>query len=550
MHLVIIEAIGKLDTVRRAAQQRWGKDTAVFATGGYIWTFPNDRIGIDPHTLVPTADLKTTNGKIFESKVGAFLEAQGSVLDKVILLTDPDREGEGIAKQAQQIVLHYAPDATFQRVYAHELNIEGLKRAVTEPEIHGGVLAAHTARRVLDRLLPLSLAHQLHRDGDFVGMGRLQTAAIRVVKDKSLSWKKYVLTGLWKTPEGDFFVREYDDSKVKLEAKLHALMSPNAYASAPKKDSTITIEPPPAHSGQSLLATMLSLRPDKTMEAMQASYMQGRMSYPRTDQTMLGAYAKRGVAAITQNLHMGHRLSATWYKETTDLTPDAWIQGAHPALHPTLAWTPASSKPTTVQERVEHEVAARAIASLMTDAVIQRKVVSLTTDDGVWFEVVKDTIVDSGWTLAYERLGLSNPLLPSPQLGKKLPLIKEQLPTQAHIIEWLNDEHLGRPATLASLPTKLQSLGLVSVACVPTRYADMQLREIERVMPAYTYASFSDIMEKGLSRLVSNPEDYLDVVKSILIQAGTDVITLPVAIERAKPVEFDDENLGLSDFAL
>ena len=58
MRIIIIEAIGKLKTVEYAAKQRWGKDISVLATGGYIWTFPNDAIGIDPATLRPNADEK------------------------------------------------------------------------------------------------------------------------------------------------------------------------------------------------------------------------------------------------------------------------------------------------------------------------------------------------------------------------------------------------------------------------------------------------------------------------------------------------------------
>ena len=547
MRIIIIEAIGKLKTVEYAAKQRWGKDISVLATGGYIWTFPNDAIGIDPTTLRPNADEKTKNGRFFEQALTKVVSAYQNQIDEIFLMTDPDREGEGLASQAQAMVKTYLPHVKMTRVYAHELNYEGLKTATTAPSVHEGIVQAQTARRVLDRLLPLSAAHQLHRDGEFMGLGRVQVATTRIIKEKSSQWKKYLLQGFWKTPQGNFFVREYDDDINRLQDKLKALKS-LSLADVSLQTKKISIPPPPAHSGQSLLAGMLAARPENTMDAMQQAYMQGRMSYPRTDQIQLGAQATRTVAAIVQNLHLGHMLRAQWHEQAGSPSMGPSIQGAHSALHPTFSWVPVSGKPVDLQDQVEMEVAARAMASLMNPAEIQRTVAAIVTDDGQWFEAVQDSFENPGWTLAYERLGLQNPLAPKPELGKKSPRIIEQLPTPAHIIEWLNDEQMGRPGTLAPIPTKMQSINLISSACVTTRFADMQLRELEKTMPHYTYAAFTRFMENGLASLVQEPSNYLAVVKSILVEAGTDVVSLPNAIAKAKPVALDDPEMG-SGFA-
>lgn len=548
MRIIIIEAIGKLKTVEYAAKQRWGKDVSVLATGGYIWTFPNNAIGIDPNTLRPNADEKTANGRYFERALTKVIASYQNQIDEIMLMTDPDREGEGLAFQAQTMVKIYLPQVKMTRVYAHELNYDGLRTATTAPDVHNGIVQAQTARRVLDRLLPLSVAHQLHRDGEFMGLGRVQVATTRIIKDKSSQWKKHLLQGFWKTPEGNFFVREYDDDLAKLQDKLNALKTMQ-FSDASLQTKKLSIPPPPPHSGQSLLAGMLSARPEKTMQAMQTAYMEGRMSYPRTDQIHLGQQAIHTVATLIQNLHLGHMLRAQWHEQTGNPALGPGIQGAHSALHPTLSWNPLSGKPVELQDQVEMEVAARAMASLMNPAEVTRTIASIVTENGQWFEGVKDTFENPGWTLAYERLGLQNPLAPKPELGKKFPRLIEQLPTPAHIIEWLNDEKMGRPGTLAPIPTKMQSLNLISAACVTTRFADMQLKEIEKTMPHYTYAAFTRFMEKGLSLLVDEPSRYLDVVKSILIEAGSDVVSLPNAIAKAKPVALDDPEMGSDLFA-
>jgi DNA topoisomerase IA len=543
MRIIIIEAIGKLKTVEYASKQRWGKNISVLATGGYIWTFPNNTIGIDPDTLRPNADKKTKNGQYFEQALTKIVAAYQNQIDDVILMTDPDREGEGIAAQAQSLIKKYLPQVKMTRLYAHELNYEGLRTAQVAPHLHEGIVQAQTARRVLDRLLPLSAAHQLHRDGEFMGLGRVQVATTRIIKDKSRHWKKYLLQGFWKTPKGNFFVREYDDDPAKLQDKLNALKTMK-FSDASLQTKKLSLPPPPAHSGQSLLAGMLSARPENTMNAMQTAYMEGRMSYPRTDQTQLGAQATRTVAALMQNLHLGHMLRAQWHETNGSPSMGPGIQGAHSALHPTLTWAPLPGKPIELQEQVETEVAARAMASLMAPAELTRTIASIITDDGQWFDAVQDKFDSPGWTLAYERLGLQNPLSPKAELGKKYPKVIEQLPTPAHIIEWLNDEHMGRPGTLAPIPTKMQSLNLISAACVTTRFADLQLLEIEKIMPHYTYAAFTRFMENGLALLVEEPTKYLDVVKSILVEAGSDVVSLPSAIAKAKPVSLDDPEMS------
>lgn len=548
MRIIIIEAIGKLKAVEYAAKQRWGKDVSVLATGGYIWTFPNDSIGIDPNTLRPNADEKTKNGRYFEAALSKIVATYQNRIDEVMLMTDPDREGEGLAAQAQAMVRTYMPQVKMTRIYAHELNYEGLRTATVASEVHNGIVQAQTARRVLDRLLPLSVAHQLHRDGEFMGLGRVQVATTRIIKDKSSQWKKYLLIGFWKTPKGNFFVREYDDDQRRLQDKLNALKT-MSFTDASLQTKKLSIPPPPAHSGQSLLAGMLAARPEKTMEALQQAYMSGRMSYPRTDQIQLGQQASRTVAALVQNLHLGHLLRAKWYDESDGGGPalGPGIQGAHSALHPTLAWTPLPGKPQELQDQVEMEVAARAMASMMSPAEVNRTIASIVTPDGQWFDAVQDHFESPGWTMVYERLGLQNPLVPKPELGKKFPKVIEQLPTSAHIIEWMNDEMMGRPGTLAPVPSKMQSLNLISAACVTTRFADMQLKEIEKTMPHYTYAAFTRFMENGLAVLVDDPSKYLDVVKSILVEAGSDVVSLPNAIEKAKPVALEDPEMS-NDF--
>ena len=547
MKLVIIEAIGKIKTVQSATKHIWGRDTQVLATGGYIWTFPNDSIGIDAATLRPNADEQTSKGKYFEREVSRTIGTYREQLDEVILMTDPDREGEGIAAQALRVIHKYHSKLPSSRMYVHDLTVDGIQEAIHTSHLHKGILEAQTARRVLDRLLPLAAAHQLQRGGDFVGLGRVQVAATRIVQDKSSHWKRFLLEGMWKTPQGRFYVREYDEKHEAAQAKLEALKT-TALDEYSVQKKTLRIPPPPAFSGQALLAHVINARPDATMAALQAAYMAGRVSYPRTDQTTLGANATRTVGTVIQNLHLGSRLREGWWdSNNTELAPEPLI-GAHPALHPTLQWSPTSSKPDDFEARIETEVAARAMASLMTDAIIHREFIAVFTDAGDWFHAVRDTVVEPGWSTVYERLGLQNPLKPKASLQASLPRIVEQLPTPTHVVEWMNDEEIGRPATLAPVPHRLQELNLLSGACVTTRYADALLKDLEKTMMPYTKPAFSRFMENAITSLVEHPEKYNDIVRSVLIEAGTDMASLPTAMSSARPAALEESTWSAAPF--
>ncbi len=545
MKLVIIEAVGKIPLVTRLSKAKWGPEVKVLATGGYLKMLPNDRIGIDSSTFKPNADVETLHGQVFQQELmkltRQWRHQQGDLrgLD-IVVMTDPDREGEGIAHQVYEVLDRYTPGVPRRRMLTNELSAEGFRTASVEDTPHKGIQAAFDARRALDRLLPFAASLTLRGDNQFFGMGRVQTAALRVVGDKAKQWRRFLCSGWVHTGEGDFFVHEYDTTRENSERKRQSAFALSQVKKLDTTHQTLTIAPPPPHSGQSLLATMLDIRPEKTMQWMQKSYMEGRISYPRTDQTELGLHGRSIVAAMAENLHLGARLRPQWYaqaqEEQSRHTDAFWIQGAHPALHPTFSWGPSTSSSPSEQERVEAEIAVRAMANVMSDAVVERESVWLMTEadsqgQNHWFQAVKDTVVEPGWMLAYERIGRPNPLRLEKGLRKHPLKIVEQYPTLGHVIEWLNDEHMGRPSTIAYVPNTLQSLGLLSAACIPTREADSQLRGLEKSMRAYTYASFTQVMEQGLSHLVDSPDDYYDVIRSLLVQAGVDVVSMVGKLE-------------------
>lgn len=543
--LIIIEAPGKIKSVKKAATSIWGYDCEVLATGGYLAVLPNDSIGVDLHSFEPSGMTPTESSLFFNQKLQKWRNTYGKKgpWESIVILTDPDREGEGIAQQAFNIVKKWFPDAKIERVYAQELTTEGLREASVSDRPHEGSVAAQKARMVLDRLLPFAASCALHKAGDFRGLGRLQLESIKTIKNNISSWKRFLIEGTWRNKAGAFWVSHRTDSKERAADIIKALKDTKS-SDEITAVREILIPPPKPHSAFSLMSSLHDMRPELVMEKAQHAYMHARISYPRTDQNILGRPGLFTVASMVDSFHLGSKLRDNWHTNETN-KKEEWVQGAHSALYPLSGWTPPSDKE---ENRVESEIAARAMASVMNPVKLMKTTITIDAGEAGWINAVKHDVLDIGWSSAYERLGLENPVVPKNIFGKRLPLVNENFPTLSNVIEWLSDAHLGRPSTLSAVPDKLQKLGMLSAVCAPTIYAEEQLNKVFKVMPMLTKPEFTHLMEKGLNHLVDSPSDYTSVVKSLLIEAGVDIVGLPDMVKVSSSFEGEDLYVETPDF--
>ncbi len=142
--LVVIEAPGK---ARRLAQllRAAGYAADVWATRGHFRNNPSSLwpLNIDQN-LVETA-------RSYDSARLAVLRAAAQSRS-VILATDPDQEGDVIARDVHDAVCNIA--SSVQRVHLHALDVAGVKRAFANVRPYDPVAAVPgDARRIIDRLV-------------------------------------------------------------------------------------------------------------------------------------------------------------------------------------------------------------------------------------------------------------------------------------------------------------------------------------------------------------------------------------------------------------
>src|SRR5436305_7946250 len=136
--------------------------------------------------------------------------------DRVLLATDPDREGEAIAWHVAS-QLNGNADGKVRRVLFHEITKDAVTQALANPlDIDQKKVDAQQARRVLDRLVGYKTSPLLWKSiKTGLSAGRVQTVALRLICEREEEIRRFVPQEYW-TIEADL---EKDGQP--FQARLH-----------------------------------------------------------------------------------------------------------------------------------------------------------------------------------------------------------------------------------------------------------------------------------------------------------------------------------------
>ena len=192
--LLIVESPTKVKTI----QQYLGNDYDVISCVGHVKDLPRNDLGIDIDnnfkiklTVLPE-----------KKKCIAELRKKSKTAERVMIATDPDREGEAIAAHLASEV----PEEKLERVQFTEItkagNAEGIKNIRS---IDQDLVSAQTARRVIDRLVGYKVSPvlwaTLQSNMKFVSTnlsaGRVQSAAVKLIVDRDRLRADFIRTNFF-----------------------------------------------------------------------------------------------------------------------------------------------------------------------------------------------------------------------------------------------------------------------------------------------------------------------------------------------------------------
>jgi len=193
MNIVVVESPAKAKTINKYL----GKGYEVLASFGHVRDLPAKNGSVDPDhdfRMIWEVDAKASKrlADIAKAVKGA---------DKLILATDPDREGEAISWHVLQVLKekHALKGQKIERVVFNAITKQAVDEAMKHPrEIDAGLVDAYLARRALDYLVGFTLSPVLWRKLPGArSAGRVQSVALRLVCDRELEIEKFVAREYW-----------------------------------------------------------------------------------------------------------------------------------------------------------------------------------------------------------------------------------------------------------------------------------------------------------------------------------------------------------------
>ena len=193
MKVVIVESPAKAKTINKYL----GKDYGVYASFGHVRDLAAKDGSVDPDDdFAMRWEVDAKSAKRLSDIGGAVKSA-----DRVILATDPDREGEAISWHIHEILKSkkLLKDKRVDRVVFNAVTKDAVQEAMRHPrEIDEALVDAYRARRALDYLVGFTLSPVLWRKLPGArSAGRVQSVALRIVCDRELEIERFVAREYW-----------------------------------------------------------------------------------------------------------------------------------------------------------------------------------------------------------------------------------------------------------------------------------------------------------------------------------------------------------------
>lgn len=488
MQLVIVESPAKAKTIEKYL----GKDYRVLASYGHVRDLPAKDGSVDPDEGF-AMEWETYADKSRQLKA---IADEAKKADRLILATDPDREGEAISWHVQEVLAKKkALPKEVERVTFNAITKPAILAAMKAPRgLDTDLIDAYRARRALDYLVGFTLSPVLWRKlPGAKSAGRVQSVALRLIVEREREIEGFTAQEYWSVvAQMEQDGQPFEARLVKFDGKKLDRLSLGDQGSAfaakeaveAARLSVVSVEtkpatrnPPPPFTTSTLqqeAARKLGFSASHTMRIAQSLYEDGAITYMRTDGVQMdgsaidaarGAIANRYDASYVPDRPRQYQTKAKNAQEAheairpTDFSKDRAGAGDHARLYD-LIWK-------------------RALASQMASARLERTAVELEDGTGrLGLRATGQVVLFPGYLALYEE-GRDDagdedsrrlPLLRDGDAPAKKGVTAEQHFTQppprfseASLVKRLEELGIGRPSTYASIIQVLKDRAYVRV---------------------------------------------------------------------------------------
>ena len=563
--LIIVESPSKTKTI-----SKYVDNASVIASVGHFKDLPKKDMGIDIDNDFAMQIESMPDKKKFLSE----LKKEVKIADRILIATDPDREGEAIAADIASEI-----KGDVERVEFTEITKQAVLEAVNNSrKINYDLVDAQRARRAIDRIVGFSFSPVLWKTlrslkNKGLSAGRVQSVALKLLVDREKLRNKFIENKFYsidaeivdiKSKEmfkaslisydgkpvaksddfGKFEIGLKDDTIIQVDKNLAEKIKEECNANnwiinniESKPTSSSPAPPFTTSTLQQDASRRFGFSPKRTMVVAQKLYEQGFITYMRTDSTNLS-----NEALSASKKFIKESFGDDFLAEKTNVFKNkvANAQEAHEAIRP------AGTKFRTVKDvqkigadeaKLYELILSRTVASQMKPAQYIRTNVEIFNGLSI-FKASGNVTVFKGYTLAYEQaLTRKDKAKPDslPALSKESKIENKEVSleekttspprrfSEAMLVKEMETRGIGRPSTYSAIIEKLSQKEYVvkkNKTMIPTFVGIAVSQLLENHYNALFNERFTADMENRLDAISRSENSYLDVLKEFYYGNG------------------------------
>ena len=553
MNLVIVESPAKAKTINKYL----GDNYKVLASYGHIRDLPSKNGSVDPdQDFKMEWEVDSFSKKYLKEITDAAKDSS-----KIILATDPDREGEAIAWHVKEYLNEkkLLKDKEIERVVFNEITKKAVIQGIENPrQIEPLLVDAYMARRALDYLVGFNISPILWTKlPGSKSAGRVQSVALKLITEREHEIESFQPEEFWtlsvnftdqKKQKITASISQLDNNKIEKFSFRNKNEIDKAISSINKKKFSITdisskvinrnpSGPFTTSTLQQTASSRLGFGASRTMQIAQKLYQGieiegetiGLITYMRTDGTNLSKDAVSSFRNYIQKEIGDDYLPKDALNYSGKKAKNA--QEAHEAIRPTdIIRTPLSIKKylSSDQNKLYDLIWSRALSSQMESAKFDRNTITITSDNNDTICKASGSVLKfDGFLKIYNHQSKDDDenILPAVSKGpiNIEALLDEQHYTQpppryseASLVKKLEELGIGRPSTYASIISTIANRGYAEILnkrFFPTDRGKLISAFLEKLFSKYVDYNFTAGLEDQLDEITTGKESWIKVLE-------------------------------------
>ena len=553
MNLVIVESPAKAKTINKYL----GSNYTVLASYGHIRDLPSKNGSVDTENnfkMIWEVDS-------FSKKYLKEITEVAKDSSKIILATDPDREGEAIAWHVKEFLNEkkILKGKTVERVVFNEITKKAVINGIENPrQIEQLLVDAYMARRALDYLVGFNISPILWTKlPGSKSAGRVQSVALKLITEREHEIELFNPEEFWslkvkfKDDKDSILIsninqlnsnkiekfsfknkNEINEAIEKIKSKKFSITDittkiVNRNPSGPFTTSTL----------QQVSSGRLGFGASRTMQIAQRLYQGieiegetvGLITYMRTDGTNISKDAIEIFRDYVKHKYGNEYLPKDSLNYSGKKAKNA--QEAHEAIRPTdIENSPSKIKKylSADQHKLYDLIWGRALSSQMESAKFDRNTITIKSSDNETICKTSGSVIKfEGFLKVYKEKKKEDDESILPEMMKGPinldALIDEQHFTQpppryseASLVKKLEELGIGRPSTYASIISVISTRGYaetINKRFHPTDRGKLISAFLEKLFSRYVDYNFTAGLESLLDDITSGKESWIKVLE-------------------------------------